>query len=735
MSWFQELIHTRLLNEEVLLKEAFADLSTPIMGERAVWFMLRGNRDQGQTALYQILSYFGEEAVEPPADMEDIQERLEYILRPSGILKRRVHLAKGWHEDCIGPLLAKKDGKPLALIPGKFAGYRYFDDTTGDMVRVNASRAATIEKDAFCFYRPLPQRTITLFDLFMYMARSIPKADWVFYILFTFAITLVGLISPVVYNLIFLTVIPTADEGLLLSVMLLLIGVSGSSFLLTICKNLLRSRRMTMVKINLVAAFMSRLLSLPVPFFKRYNAGEMAERIQVLEDFCDLITDTLYSIFISVLFSLIYGYQIALYTPALTLPGFAVLGVTVGFSILLLVTQGKRMDKRIKNTAATNGLIFQLFKGIQKIKLMGAETRAFAQWARKYGKIAQIDFNPPFIIQAGAAITSLISALGLMVIYLSAGYASVTVADFMSFHIAYGMLAGVILSFSREAASLSRIKPMADFLLPIMEAVPELSAKSEGITHLTGRIELNNLSFRYSEHTPMLIDNLSLTIKRGQYVGIVGKTGCGKSTLLRLLLGFEKPLLGSIYYDSRDLEKLDVKSLHRKIGVVMQNGKLFSGSIYENIALSMPGLSLEDAWEAAELAGLADDIRAMPMGMFTLVGEDGGGFSGGQKQRLMVARAIAPKPSILFLDEATAALDNITQKKIADALGSLKSTRLVIAHRLSTIRHCDRIVVLDKGHIIEDGTYEALIAQGGVFADLVARQRLDSQPMAVDASI
>jgi NHLM bacteriocin system ABC transporter ATP-binding protein len=726
MSWFQELIHTRLLNDEALLKEAFADLSTPIMGERAVWVMLRGNRDQGQTALYQILSYFGEEAIEPPVDMEDIHDRLEYILRPTGILKRTVHLTKGWYQDGIGPLLAKKDGKPLALIPGKFAGYRYFDDTTGAMVRVNASRAAAIDQEAFCFYRPLPQRSITVFDLFLYMARSIPKTDWIFYILITLAITLIGLITPVIYNLIFSTVIPATDEGLLVSAMFLLIGVSVSSFLLTIGKNLLRSRRMTMVKINLEAAFMSRLLSLPVPFFKRYNAGEMAERIQVLEDFCDLITDNLYSIFISVLFSLIYGYQIALYAPVLALPAFTVLGVTVVFSILLLVKQGKRMDTRIKNTAATSGLIFQLFNGIQKIKLMGAETRAFAQWARKYGKTAQIDFNPPFIIQGSAAITGLISALGLIVMYLTAGSASVRVADFMSFHIAYGMLAGVILSFSHEAVSLARIKPMADFLFPIMEAVPELSTRTQEITRLTGAIELNNISFRYSQNTPMIIDNLSLNIKRGQYIGIVGTTGCGKSTLLRLLLGFEKPLLGSIYYDSKDIEKLNLKSLRRKIGVVMQNGKLLAGSIYENIAISVPGLPLEDAWEAAELAGLAEDIRAMPMGMFTLVGEGGSGFSGGQKQRLMVARAIAPKPPILFMDEATAALDNITQKKISDALGSLKSTRLVIAHRLSTIRQCDRIVVLDKGRIVEDGTYEALITQGGVFADLVARQQLDS---------
>ena len=228
---------------------------------------------------------------------------------------------------------------------------------------------------------------------------------------------------------------------------------------------------------------------------------------------------------------------------------------------------------------------------------------------------------------------------------------------------------------------------------------------------------------------PLVIDNLSLKIRPGQYVAIVGKTGCGKSTLMRLLLGFEHPKKGAIYYDGKDLEKIELRSLRRRIGVVMQNGKLFQGDIYSNIVISAPWLSLQDAWEAAELAGIADDIKSMPMGMDTMISEGAGGISGGQRQRLMIARAIAPKPKILMFDEATSALDNITQKKISESLDSLKCTRIVIAHRLSTIKQCDRIIVLDKGKIIEDGRYEELIEKNGFFAELVARQRLDSADM------
>jgi ABC-type bacteriocin/lantibiotic exporter with double-glycine peptidase domain len=261
---------------------------------------------------------------------------------------------------------------------------------------------------------------------------------------------------------------------------------------------------------------------------------------------------------------------------------------------------------------------------------------------------------------------------------------------------------------------------------PILETVPEVSENKKVVTRLSGGIELNNVSFRYQDNMPLIVDNMSLKIRPGQYVAIVGRTGCGKSTLVRLLLGFEKPQKGAIYYDGQDIETLDLKSLRRRIGTVMQNGKLFQGDLYSNITVSAPWLSVEDAWAAAELAGIADDIRDMPMGMNTVLSEGGGGVSGGQRQRLMIARAVAARPRILIFDEATSALDNITQKQVSDALDGLKCTRIVIAHRLSTIRHCDRILVLDKGRIIEDGSYEELIAQNGFFAELVARQRIDA---------
>jgi ABC-type bacteriocin/lantibiotic exporter with double-glycine peptidase domain len=261
---------------------------------------------------------------------------------------------------------------------------------------------------------------------------------------------------------------------------------------------------------------------------------------------------------------------------------------------------------------------------------------------------------------------------------------------------------------------------------PVLETEPEIAVSQKVITNLTGAIELNNISFRYDDNMPYILDDISLKIRPGQYVAVVGKSGCGKSTLLRLLLGFEKPDKGAVYYDGRDLNTIDAKSLRRHIGCVIQNGKLMSGDIYSNITVSAPQLNLDGAWEAAALAGVADDIRAMPMGMHTIVSEGGGGLSGGQRQRIMIARAIAPKPKILIFDEATSALDNITQKHVSESLDSLRCTRIVIAHRLSTIKQCGRILFLEDGKIAEDGTYDELIALNSRFARLVERQMLET---------
>ena len=334
-----------------------------------------------------------------------------------------------------------------------------------------------------------------------------------------------------------------------------------------------------------------------------------------------------------------------------------------------------------------------------------------------------------FVVEASPILflflSSAISLVGTIVLYYLAVKTRVSPSEYIAFNTAFGAVSAAFASLTGVALSVARIKPILEMAEPILKTQPESSENRTMVTRLNGSIELSNVYFRYNEHMPYVVNGMSLKIKAGEYIAIVGSTGCGKSTLMRLLLGFETPEKGAIYYDGKDMNKLDLRSLRRRIGAVTQDGSLFQGDIYSNIVISAPQLDLDAAWEAAEIAGIADDIRSMPMGMQTVIAEGQGGISGGQKQRLMIARAVAPKPKILMFDEATSALDNKTQKKVSDALDALKCTRIVIAHRLSTIRNCDRILVLDKGRILEDGTYEELIAKNGYFAELVERQRLD----------
>lgn len=438
-----------------------------------------------------------------------------------------------------------------------------------------------------------------------------------------------------------------------------------------------------------------------------------------------MLCNTILTTGLNSVFSLVYITQIFTYTPLLVIPAILIILTTALFSVVTALVQMKYSKKMMELSAKESGIVYSFYTGVQKLKLAGAEKRAFSRWASVYSQTAGLTYDPPVFIKLSSVISTGISLVGTMIMYYTAVMSGVSVAEYFAFNVAYGMVSGAFFSLSGIAMTAAGIKPVVEMVKPILETVPEVATGKKVITRISGGIEISNISFRYNDNMPLIVDNLSLKIRPGQYIALVGETGCGKSTLMRLLLGFETPQKGAIYYDGKDLNTIDLRSLRRHIGVVLQDGKLFSGDIFSNIVISAPWLSLDDAWKAAELAGIADDIREMPMGMNTLITEGSGGISGGQRQRLMIARAIAPRPRILMFDEATSALDNLTQKKVAESLSSLKCTRIVIAHRLSTIKECDRIIVLKNGRIIEDGNFNELIEKDGYFAGLVARQRLD----------
>ena len=726
MGWFDEQIKQRKQSDQDVFADAFINIAGAVMGSR-VSTALNDERQQMKNAFDEILRFYHINTKEIPDNITDRNEQLEYLLRPHGIMRRTVTLSKGWYKDAIGAMLGirKSDGMVVALIPTGFSGYCYKDIETGKHVKINGKNQELFEEEAIAFYKPLPLKALGISDLMRYILGTLSPADFVMTGASALAVTLIGMLSPKLNNLLFSRVIEDGSTQILLAITVFMICVTLSSLLINGVKSLIIARINTKMSISVQAAIMSRLMSLPAGFFKNYSSGELAARAQCSNSLCEMLASVVLTTGLTSVFSLVYISQIFVYAPALVIPSIIITLATVAFTVVSAFVQMKVSKKKMELSSKESGMSYALISGVQKIKLSGAEMRAFARWGNLYAEEARLAYNPPMFLKINSVISSAISLAGTLMMYWVAVSSGVSVADYYAFNTAYGMVSGAFISLAGIALTVAQIKPIMDMVEPILKAVPEISEGKQMITRLSGSIELDNVSFRYNENMPLVIDDLSLKIRPGQYVAIVGATGCGKSTLLRLMLGFESPQKGAVYVDGKDIEVVDLKSLRRNIGVVMQNGKLFTGDIFSNIIISAPWLTMDEAWHAAELSGIAEDIRRMPMGMHTMISEGSGGISGGQRQRLMIARAIAPKPSVLMFDEATSALDNLTQKTVSESLDSLKCTRIVIAHRLSTIKQCDRILVLDKGKIIEDGTYGQLIQRGGFFAELVARQRVD----------
>ena len=700
MGWFDEQIRERKQYDDEAFSEAFANMASAVMGKR-ISAAVSDDRRAAKDAIDDILKHYHIKSREIPDSISDVNEQLEYLLRPYGIMRRTVRLEDGWYRDAIGAMLGffRESGKAVALIPGGLSGYTYFDPETGRRKRIDRKNQHLFGEEAIVFYKPFPLKKLSLSALAGYIVRTLSASDYVMIALATLALSLLGMLSPMISQLLFARVLPSGSVRLLAAMAVFSVCVSVSVLLVTAVKDMIQARIETKLSISVDAASMMRIMSLPADFFKPYSAGELAERASQIGVLCKMLASTVLSTGFTSLFSLIYISQIFAYAPALVVPALVIILVTVVFSLLSTFVQMKVSSRQMELSGKESGMTYALISGIQKIRLAGAEKRAFARWGNLYTESARLTYDPPAFLKLNAVISLAISLTGTIVMYYMAVQSGISVADYYAFDTAYGMVSGAFMSLAGMALSAAQIKPILAIVKPFFDALPEISDGKQVLTRLSGGIELSHVSFRYNDTMPLVIDDLSLKIRPGQYVAIVGKTGCGKSTLLRLLLGFEKPQKGAVYYDGKDLEKIDLRSLRRRIGVVMQNGRLFQGDIYSNIVISAPWL---------------------------MISEGSGGISGGQKQRLMIARAIAPKPKILMFDEATSALDNITQKKVSDSLEQLKCTRIVIAHRLSTIRQCDRIIVLDRGRIIEDGTYDELIAADGFFAELVARQRLDT---------
>lgn len=726
MGWFDEQIKQRKLSDQEVFEDSFLTLASAVLGN-AEGNKIEDQRFLSEKAIDDILMYYHKKPIDIPDEIDDLYEQLEYALRPNGFMYRSIKLEENWFKDAIGPVLAfyNDNSGTVAFIPNGLT-YSYFDPKTGKKVILNSERMKEFADDGICFYQPLPLKKLGIPDLLLYMKNCMDVSDLVLFIGVTLFMTLVGFISPKLTQLLTGPVLNSKNVNALIAIAIFILFTSLSTQLISIFKSMVMNRIGAKTSLSVEAAVIMRVLSLPANFFRKYSSGELSSRIGSTNSLCNSLLNGLFSTGITSLMSLLYVFQIFHFAPALLIPSLIIIISTVAINLLSTFAQINISRKLMQVSAKETGISYALLSGIQKIKLSGAEKRAFAKWNTFYSEEAHLSYNPPLFVKISSVFSTAISLIGTVVLYYLSVRSGISQSDFFAFNATFGMVMGAFLSFSSIILQIASIRPVLEMAEPILKEVPENNEDKEILEKINGNIELTNVSFRYDEREPYIINDLSLKINAGEYIAIVGKTGCGKSTLIRLLLGFEKPEKGAIYYDSKNINSIDLRSLRRKIGTVTQNGSLFNDDIYSNIVITAPELTLQDAWDAAEIAGIADDIRRMPMGMHTMISEGQGGISGGQKQRIMIARAIAFKPKILIFDEATSALDNMTQKKIADALDQLKCTRIVIAHRLSTIKNCDRIVVLDGGKIIEDGTYDELIAQNGFFADLVERQRIDT---------
>ena len=726
MGWFDEQLRERIQSDQEILEDSFLQIAGAVLGGRAM-ALLEDERLAAKEALDDILKYYHYKPVEVPENIRDFDEQMDYVLRPLGLMTREVLLEEGWYKDAYGPMLGLlKDGGAVALLPGAVSGYRFRDPSTGNIRRVDRHTAKLIKPEALCFYRPLPMKSLGIPDLLLYMKNCVSSGDVTLIFLATLCVTLIGMIEPRVYRAVTGPVLDSKSPSLLAGMAIFLLASAFASQLISAVRTLLMDRISTKTSMAVEASVMMRLLSMPMNFFRRFSSGELSSRMDSVSSLCSLLLDNIMSTGLTSILSLLYITEIFHYAPHLVVPSLVIILITVLGSVLTALIQINISREKMQLAAKESGLCYAMISGIRKIRLSGAEKRAFARWGKLYAKNVELEYNPPVILKLNNVIMGGISLVGTIVLYFTAVKSGVSPSEYFAFSAAYGRVMGAFSAMAEIAINVAAIPPVLEMAEPILKTEPEITAEKEVITRLSGNIELNHVSFRYEEGAPYVLNDLSLKIRSGEYVAIVGRTGCGKSTLIRLLLGFEEPDKGAIYYDGRDLKSIDPRSLRKKMGVVTQDGQLFQGDIFSNITISAPQLSMEEAWEAAETAGIAEDIRNMPMGMHTIISEGQGGISGGQKQRLMIARAVAPKPRVLILDEATSALDNITQKQVTNSLDNLKCTRIVIAHRLSTIRACDRILLIDGGRIAEEGNYEQLIEMGGAFAKLVERQRLDT---------
>ena len=687
-------------------------------------------------AVKTVAAHFGAttENIRLPSDVSSKMDALSLmrrLVRKANMQVRLVALPKDWYKSDAGTLLGYYgDGRELvALLPENGKKYRLIGASAPQGVEVNATVASKIEQDAFVCYPGLPPQSLTIGDLLRFALKHTWKHDWWTIWIISALSGALALVMPMITATLFQDIIPINDRQALATVTQVMLVSGFTTAVLSLVRNVAFIRTKSYVTF-VEHAIWSRLLSLPARFFRKYEVGDLLNRMQGVSMITTLLDNATLSVLFDALFSfwsllLMFYYSTSL-SLWVTLPWAAYLVLSAAVYRKLVSFSKENVEFANKTSAQT----LQVLSGLSKFKLQGAEDSAFHLWAQTFGEEWRWKLKTRWQQSFMNILNAVQPIVTTMVVYWfvmspmrtdPASKPLLTAANFMGFQAAFAGFNATLVSLVPYVAKIFTVAPYMRNIKPILEAEPEVTDDKADAPVLSGDIEIQNVCFAYDPSLPLVLKGISLRIRPGESVAFVGGSGCGKSTLLRLLLGFETPTQGAVYFDEQDLAGLNVSSVRSQMGVVLQNGQLMSGDIFTNIVGTSP-LTLNDAWEAARMVGLDRDIENMPMGMHTMISEGAGNISGGQKQRILIARSLVNRPKIILLDEATSALDNTTQAIVTESMNHIKATRITVAHRLSTIKEADRIFVMQDGVIAEEGDYETLMNLDVVFAKLARRQ-------------
>jgi NHLM bacteriocin system ABC transporter ATP-binding protein len=639
----------------------------------------------------------------------------------SGLFVRSVNLPEKWWIDTVEPMIGfAADGTPFALILRSRRGV--IIDADGKEVDASSPEAPALISRAFVLSRPPMAAGIGVWSLLRFAARG-EKSQVARVVLWALVVAAVSLTVPLASGVVFGEIIPSGDRTRLKWLFIALAIAAVAVLPVQIAQTAASARLEAEFSFNLQRGIWGRVLRSPLSLLKRLGPGDLVMRIMALDVARDQFEQSVIGalpIILAALFSVVILF---LYIPALAVVavvwGLVVLVVSLFFA--LRVSRAQRAVD-VAN-GEVNGFLVQVLEAIPKLHVAGAEPRAFAAWAQRFrGAIGQeLTVRASHQVLFGALVGTLSTAVLFAGVVLTDS--GKDVGAFVAFQTTFSLFIAGIAALVTGIGALVQLQPSIERAAELMFDEPESGGGGGDPGPLRGDIDIAKLTFRYQPDMPAVLNELDLSVRSGEMLAIVGHSGSGKSTLIRLLLGFEAAETGSVLFDNRDLASLDIESVRRQIGVVLQDGHLMPGTIHQNLA-GASVLAAEDAWRLAELVSLADDIRAMPMQLETMISLTGGAFSGGQIQRLLIARALASSPRLLFLDEATSALDNVTQRVVTHNLAELGITRIVIAHRLSTVVNADRIAVFGGGQVVEIGTYEDLMERKGAFYALATRQVL-----------